>query len=284
MSTFTKEQLIARINQVTAINKYRISRDPAADGLAMDNELFAIALASLEAEAMTQVLSSRAGNDTSTIDKALPEGTMLFTAPPAPVVPDEKPVPNPLKMYAVDAVAAIAEVRGWNACRAAMLQGADEKPELTVWYGSMPESNVKANWTAILHRKGEGRCMDGFTIDRSEYPGRVLYAADRVRYLIGEKSERPSILDYDADAHSGYVKTGNSPVIPDGWVACCERMPPPKTGVIVGCWFGRNWATKWATYLPYHPDAHQSGFLMPGGSWTPTHWMPLPAAPQQEVK
>ena len=102
----------------------------------------------------------------------------------------------------------------WNS-RAAMLQGADRKPELTVWYGSMPESNGKANWTAILHRKGEGRCMDGFTIDRSEYPGRVLYAADRVRYLIGEKSERPSILDYDADAHSGYVKTGNSPVITD---------------------------------------------------------------------
>ena len=93
---------------------------------------------------------------------------------------------------------------GWQG-RAAMLQGADEKPDLTVWYGSMPESNGKANWTAILHRKGEGRCMDGFTIDRSEYPGRVLYAADRVRYLIGEKSERPRILNYDADAHSGYV-------------------------------------------------------------------------------
>lgn len=39
-----------------------------------------------------------------------------------PVVPDEKPMPNSLSMYAVDAVAAIAEVRGWNACRAAMLQ------------------------------------------------------------------------------------------------------------------------------------------------------------------
>lgn len=110
-----------------------------------------------------------------------------------------------------------------DAFRAAMLQGADGKPELTVWYGAMPESNGKANWTAILHRKGEGRCMNGFTIDRSEYPGRVLYAADRVRYLIGEKSERPSILDYDADAHSGYMKTGNSPVIPDGWVMVPEE-------------------------------------------------------------
>ncbi len=43
-------------------------------------------------------------------------------AQPAPVVPEEKPIPNTLSMYAVDAVAAIAEVKGWNACRAAMLQ------------------------------------------------------------------------------------------------------------------------------------------------------------------
>ncbi|EFT2982087.1 DUF551 domain-containing protein [Escherichia coli] len=46
----------------------------------------------------------------------------IYAAPPAPVVPEEKPMPNPLSMYAVDAVASIAEVRGWNACRAAMLQ------------------------------------------------------------------------------------------------------------------------------------------------------------------
>ncbi|KAF3727226.1 DUF551 domain-containing protein [Escherichia coli] len=46
----------------------------------------------------------------------------IYAAPPVPVVPEEKPMPNPLSMYAVDAVAAIAEVRGWNACRAAMLQ------------------------------------------------------------------------------------------------------------------------------------------------------------------
>ncbi|MGS7370517.1 hypothetical protein [Klebsiella pneumoniae] len=43
-------------------------------------------------------------------------------AQPAPVVPEAKPIPNTLSMYAVDAVAAIAEVKGWNACRAAMLE------------------------------------------------------------------------------------------------------------------------------------------------------------------
>lgn len=51
---------------------------------------------------------------------------MLYRhAQPAPVVPDEKPMPNPLSMYAGDAVAAIAEVKGWNACRAAMLNGGE---------------------------------------------------------------------------------------------------------------------------------------------------------------
>lgn len=48
-------------------------------------------------------------------------------AQPAPVVPEEKPIPNTLSMYAMDAVAAIAEVKGWNACRAAMLAAAPQE-------------------------------------------------------------------------------------------------------------------------------------------------------------
>ncbi|HDE1484144.1 TPA: hypothetical protein PCC25_004697 [Klebsiella quasipneumoniae] len=47
--------------------------------------------------------------------------------PVVPVVPEEKPIPNTLSMYAVDAVAAIAEVKGWNACRAAMLAAAPQE-------------------------------------------------------------------------------------------------------------------------------------------------------------
>ncbi|MBU9169253.1 hypothetical protein [Burkholderia gladioli] len=75
------------------------------------------------------------------------------------------------------------------------------EPKLTVWYGSMPESNGKTNWTAILHR---GDIATGMTIDRSEYPDRVRYEADRVRWLIGEIEAEPWILDYDTDKHSGY--------------------------------------------------------------------------------
>lgn len=80
-------------------------------------------------------------------------------------------------------------------------RAAPQDGKLTVWYGSMPESNGKSNFTAILHR---GDVSKGMTIDRSEYPDRVRYEADRVRWLIGELDREPWILDYDAEKHSGY--------------------------------------------------------------------------------
>lgn len=67
--------------------------------------------------------------------------------------------------------------------------------------------------------------------------------------------------------------------VSDGWVKCSERMPPVKTAIIVGKWNGRLWATKWATYIPSHPEANSFGYIMPGGSWEPDFWMKVPAAP-----
>ncbi|BEB04171.1 hypothetical protein H5U53_04385 [Escherichia coli] len=92
-------------------------------------ELARIVLASLEAEPVAYIFKHPAGKlfwaltDESNKDQS--DVIPVYAAPPVPVVPEEKPMPNPLKMYAVDAVAAIAEVRGWNACRAAMLHSAE---------------------------------------------------------------------------------------------------------------------------------------------------------------
>lgn len=74
--------------------------------------------------------------------------------------------------------------------------------------------------------------------------------------------------------------SGNSPVIPDGWISCSERMPDSKTGVLVACEFDRkgDWRMKWGTYIPGHPDARY-GWVIPGASWKPSHWMPLPEPP-----
>ncbi len=74
---------------------------------------------------------------------------------------------------------------------------------------------------------------------------------------------------------------GNSPVTPDGWISCSEQMPSAGEQV-----------------LAYRPDAPESNDPLikmatyVGGSvhghgfdcyCKPTHWMPLPAAPQLEV-
>lgn len=75
---------------------------------------------------------------------------------------------------------------------------------------------------------------------------------------------------------------GNYPVIPDGWISCSERMPDTKTAVLVAKEFDRkgDWRMKWATYIPGHPDAND-GWIIPGASWKPSHWMPLPEPPQE---
>ncbi|MGT8117493.1 DUF551 domain-containing protein [Escherichia coli] len=74
--------------------------------------------------------------------------------------------------------------------------------------------------------------------------------------------------------------SGNYPVTPDGWISCSERMPDTKTAVLVAVEFGRkgDWRMKWATYIPGHPDAND-GWIIPGASWKPSHWMPLPEPP-----
>ncbi|MBC6564832.1 DUF551 domain-containing protein [Escherichia coli] len=88
----------------------------------------------------------------------------------------------------------------------------------------------------------------------------------------------------DAMLH-GAEPVSNRDELTDGWVACSKRMPSPSTGVIVAApWQSApgGYAMKWATNCPGHPDADIDGWIIPGASWSPTHWMPLPAAPQQE--
>ncbi|WP_432445941.1 dATP/dGTP pyrophosphohydrolase domain-containing protein [Enterobacter asburiae] len=81
-----------------------------------------------------------------------------------------------------------------------------------------------------------------------------------------------------------HIKTsGNSPVIPDGWVACSERMPEDEQEVIVQNKMGYR-------YVSYFDEHSGLFFDMRGGNQMNciehifvTHWMPMPAAPQQEA-
>ncbi|EPC5233045.1 DUF551 domain-containing protein [Klebsiella quasipneumoniae] len=133
--------------------------------------------------------------------------------------------------------------RGWNACRAAMLQ----------------ELKKSAGTEAIC---------------RSDENVQVLH------------TKSPAQSDCcPAQNHVSPEQNGDTPAQSQGWIQVSEQMPPSRHEVLVGRWWGEKprWCCKWATYIPGHPDAQSSGWLIPGASWTPTHWMPLPAEPQ-EVK
>lgn len=128
MSTITKE----RLEQLASGNAWVCVQDDEAA------ELARIALASLEAEPVGEVSEQRDGLVMDgTVDlggasthriikgaskmKRLPLGTKFYTAPPAPVsVPDAMEMDDDF-----DSAFEHGKAVGWNACRAAILQGAD---------------------------------------------------------------------------------------------------------------------------------------------------------------
>lgn len=57
-----------------------------------------------------------------------------------------------------------------------------------------------------------------------------------------------------------------------------EQDPLVTIDIITHRYYGIDWRMKWATYIPGHPDAND-GWIIPGASWKPSHWMPLPEPP-----
>ncbi|EGN2328448.1 DUF551 domain-containing protein [Escherichia coli] len=75
------------------------------------------------------------------------------------------------------------------------------------------------------------------------------------------------------------VQAGNSPVTPDGWISCSEQMPSAGEQVLAyrpDAPESNDPLIKMATYVG--GSAHGHGFDC---YCKPTHWMPLPAAPQE---
>ncbi|MDT8482899.1 DUF551 domain-containing protein [Escherichia coli] len=211
--------------------------------VAMLNELARIALASLEADPVGEVVLGEYDDcgchpdarvvciaaDGQADWENFKDGTRLYTAPPAPVSRDEM-TPKPAvpdkrtwlfycekypEMPMGDAIIRSVE---WNACRAAMLQGKSEQPQNA-------QQNIPEN-----------------------IPG------------------------------------GNSPVTPDGWISCSDRMPEDtkmllafSQGEIVAAYW--NWVVNPIDYKKYRAFTYLSGNILDDV----THWMPLPEPPQ-EVK
>ncbi|HGG8808842.1 hypothetical protein [Enterobacter hormaechei] len=124
MNTLTKEWLlktIAELEEERDATPGAVNEDAALALAAMK-----IALASLEAEAVAWLLSGGGAKNNVSFDSGnayadpLREVTPLYTATPAPVS-----VPDAIHSQGEKSASDDYYALGWNACRAAMLQGAD---------------------------------------------------------------------------------------------------------------------------------------------------------------
>lgn len=118
------------------------------------------------------------------------------------------------------------------------------------------------------------------------------YRLDDLRFESGEKGELARwVIQLQRDLDSERRKAGNSPVITDGWVACSERMPEDDDFVHI--WPRPDFGVELhvGQYCECHPkgdgwyaQVYEQNYGIEWHPITVTHWMPLPAAPQQEVK
>ncbi|ECH8324032.1 DUF551 domain-containing protein [Salmonella enterica subsp. enterica] len=78
--------------------------------------------------------------------------------------------------------------------------------------------------------------------------------------------------------------SGNSPVTPDGWISCSDRMPEKGQNVLISVNFDSSLVEPLICSARYTGSTFRRGdaTIKPGnGIEQATHWMPLPEPPQE---
>ncbi|EFB7574599.1 TPA: DUF551 domain-containing protein [Escherichia coli] len=314
MTTITRKEqkqvLIDTANHV--INRDNTS--PYSENL---RELARIALASLEAKPIGAFhIAEQQVDGTSDylkdgewpIDNGIIE---VYAAPPVPVVPEEKPMPNALSMLEREITQLIgdaqeATITGYELIAEAWRLMGGQDPKTSDWHSKASKylnSNIveKVDDDRIEAVKAVLRRLAG---NSPVIPGEVLSAimkVDRVRADFDDfDGDRRGIGDCLDEAEQELIVTINKyasqlaagpiapnevreqtaippvPVTPDGWISCSERMPDKLIPVMVMYEDGEMWSAMWNGNRwddgTEYPDPHSV-----------THWREMPAAPQQEV-
>lgn len=292
MAELTKEWLL------TTIAELEEERD-AVPGVVNEDaakalEAMKIALVSLEAkdkipELRQVIYHFRDWNEGFPIERFKADyviSWMLANYPPAQPAPVS--VPAAMEMDDdFDSAFEHGKAVGWNAYRAAMLQGADRpqnEPQ------NIPENIPATQFKPVADLYGLTSPTGGetsFTFDAVEARDFIDGGWLCQEYVELGRFQEAMLQNGNSPAQSdccpeqNYIapaQDGDSPVIPDGWIPVSERMPGSQEWVIVFakwdnqqvlCW--DDVANRWTDFedQSYYADMF-------------THWMPLPAAPQQK--
>ncbi|ASG50856.1 DUF551 domain-containing protein [Escherichia coli] len=270
MSNITKElaKLFRKItnSEIDAEGNAHVVLSPA-DSLLINNAR--IALASLEAEPVAwahRLINKRNGVVHPWVygsAEACPsEGDIfnievmpLYTAPPAPVsVPAAMEIDDDF-----DSAFEHGKAVGWNAYRAAMLQAepVSNSDELPLDYLQGHKDGLE--WAAQLAEANHPQTGDWLYDDQIDLARAIRKGPDM-----------PT------------VQGGNSPVTPDGWISCSERMPEKGQNVLISVNFDSSLVEPLICSARYTGSTFRRGdaTIKPGnGIEQATHWMPLPEPP-----
>jgi hypothetical protein len=247
MTTFTDKELIKEI-------KERIGSLDVRDNI--ERRAYEIALASLEAEPVAWLHSDNGlGIPAITRSKNIADSWLskgwyvqpLYIAKPVPVVPEEKPMPNALSML---------------------------EREITQLIGDAQEATV-TGYELIAEA---WRLMDGQDPKTSDWHSKAS------KYLNSNIVEK--VDDDRIEAVKAVLRrlAGNSPVTPDGWISCSDRMPEKGQNVLISVNFDSSLVEPLICSARYTGSTFRRGdaTIKPGnGIEQATHWMPLPEPPQE---
>ena len=256
MSTITKEQLRERAREKVKSLEFAVTQAAFADSraeLEEELELARIALASLEAGPAIH----RWRRVTSEPYGPYPwhYGDFIGFSKPVDGIEDEyfysaPPAPAPVSDEdKVLAEQARAVIHCLDMCGVPSGDYADNE-QLQLWgrvieYGRHPAS-VSVPAAMEMDDDFDSAFEHGKAVGWNAYRAAMLQAAD-----------------------------GNSLVIPEGWVACSEQMPEQFKAILAFNEYGEVWSGAYDRYWNFYCDNLLVEHV--------THWMPLPAAPQQEA-
>ncbi|HCO1971628.1 TPA: DUF550 domain-containing protein [Escherichia coli] len=111
-----------------------------------------------------------------------------------------------------------------------------------------------------------------------------ITAAMEDKLKINMERQWPEPKDSEPRLH--IKEPGNSPVTPDGWISCSERMPEKGQNVLISVNFDSSLVEPLICSARYTGSTFRRGdatIKQGNGIEQATHWMPLPEPPQ-EVK
>ncbi|WP_234006322.1 DUF551 domain-containing protein [Cronobacter sakazakii] len=208
----------------------------------------------------------------------------LYTAPPAPTDKTKSEMSQQAEQLLRDTTAPAATLSAENDTAAQQFESLAGKAVVPEGWKLVPmrltaENGAKGALSGEFSETEFVNCPECFGDDECE----TCDGSGRIEITV--PVTWTTIKDIWAKGVEHFATSPQSPgndhaTVSGRWIPCSERMPPENTGVLVTTEFDGpgDWRMKWGTRVPGHPDA-KSGWFIPGASWTPSHWQPLPEPP-----